>query len=224
MNIGWALNVNKHIIDSTTLDLGEGVIENETETGKVDTYLKSSCVPEVINVTMDFDFFEKDEDGLTEFDRFCRWFKYEHKYGSVPFEFPTIYRTGEDALKKLSIYRIKKSPSFSKRGYQQRATMTWVEVFKEVISIPQKPVLIQGGYAENGRLHIELKEPLNKTPATGMFDITVYKDDNPVSCTITDVTSDGASLDFYFNELSQGRYIIYVSDDENFNEFNLEVL
>lgn len=224
MNIGWALNVNKDVIDSTTLDLGEGVIETETETGKVDTYLKSSCVPEVINITMDFDFFEKDENGLTEFDRFCRWFKYEHKYGSVPFEFPTIYRTGEDALKKLSVYRIKKSPTFSKRGYQQRASMVWEEVFKEMISIPDSVVLIQGGYVENGKLHIELNEPLNKSPATGMFDITFYKNEAVVSNSISDVTADGASLDFYFNELPAGRYQIYVSDENNFKEFNLEVL
>ena len=149
MKLGWPVNVNQIIIDSTTLDLGEGTVEQEMQNGKTETWLKSSCIPETINVTMDFDFFEKDENGLTEFDRFTRWFKFKHKYGTVPFEFPTIYKTGRE-ITSYSTYKIKGSPKFSKRGLAQRASMVWTEDFKEFVNIPNKKcdfyiIIVSGG-------------------------------------------------------------------------------
>lgn len=223
MKIGWPLGVNKIIIDSTTLDLGEGTVENDLEVGQTESWLKSSCIPETINVTMDFDFFEKDEDGLSEFDRFNRWFKFVHKYGTVPFEFPTIYKTGRET-KSLSTYRIKKSPSYQKRGLCNRASMVWEEVFKEIINIPNVETSIVQGYAENGTFSIIL----NQTPATSIttdsFKTHLYKNDQEIPLEILSIETDGAVIGYSFNPLNEsGVYTITVSDDKTVLNLNFVV-
>lgn len=223
MKIGWPANVNKIIIDSTTLTMGEGAVENELENGKFETWLKSSCVPDTINVTMDFDFFELDEYGLSEFDRFRRWFKYSHKCGTVPFEFPTIYNTDENN-KKFSTYRIKGTPSFSKRGLCNRTTMTWIEEFNGTIEIPKTSLKLEEIYAENGTITLLLASSLLEDLTTNTFDIEIKKDGEVIPFEITNIEIDRNVATYNFEPFTEeGTYTVsvYQNGVETSNHFRV---
>lgn len=92
--IGWATGVNKIILDSTTVSVGEGaVVQDSLETGgQKKSRLVSANPPDIYSVTMEFSFADesKDSDGLTEADRFFTWYKWRHCYGTNPFKFPAI--------------------------------------------------------------------------------------------------------------------------------------
>lgn len=210
MKLGWPVNVNQIIIDSTTLDLGEGTVEQEMQNGKTETWLKSSCIPETINVTMDFDFFEKDENGLTEFDRFTRWFKFKHKYGTVPFEFPTIYKTGRE-ITSYSTYKIKGSPKFTKRGLAQRASMVWTEDFKEFVNIPNKKLELERIFAENGSVYLFFNNSPDEIVTTDKFSINFKQNDSEIDVPITSIKTDNNVVTYTFPPFSTvGTYSVTV--------------
>lgn len=98
--IGWATNVNKIILDSTNITVGNGAIVSDTleSGGQKKSRLISANPPDKYQVTMSFNCDDKDVDhdgnyvgdGLTEYERFMAWFKYRHCYGANPFQFPAI--------------------------------------------------------------------------------------------------------------------------------------
>lgn len=210
--IGWPANVNKVIIDSTTIAAGEASVENTTESGLVDVYLKSSFVPDVINVTMDFDFFEKDENGLTEYDRFMRWFKFVHRHGTRPFEFPTIAKYGKENLAEMSSYRIVSPPQQQKRGLAFRTTMTWKEEFKEIVRVAVPVFDIDSFYAENGILTVAYTSIPSETPTTTKYSFSLSDMGTQIPLKINRVEMMDNKALFYFNQLQEGNYIISFSD------------
>ncbi len=92
--IGWATNVNKIILDSTDVNVGEGAtVQDSLETGgQKKSRLVCANPPDKFSVTMTFNFTDesKDANGDTELDRFWKWYKWEHRYGVNPFKFPAI--------------------------------------------------------------------------------------------------------------------------------------
>lgn len=106
MLIGWATNVNKEVLDSTNVKVGENAtIKDSTESGgQKKTRVTCANPPDVFSVSMDFDCVTKGydavdpstheiihvDDGLTEYERFMAWYKWKHCYGANPFEFPAI--------------------------------------------------------------------------------------------------------------------------------------
>ncbi len=94
MYIGWAVNVNKIILDSTSVKVGDkATIQDSLESGgQKKSRLVCANPPDSFNVTMSFSFSEesKDSNGYTEIERFWIWYKYQHCYGANPFIFPAI--------------------------------------------------------------------------------------------------------------------------------------
>ena len=92
MYIGWATNVNKDILDSTPITVGEGatVKDNLEAGGPPKERVTNANPPDKYKVTMNFDCVTKGSDGLTELERFWVWYKYRHCYGTNPFLFPAI--------------------------------------------------------------------------------------------------------------------------------------
>ena len=100
MYIGWANNVNKEILDSTTISVGNGAaVEDSLESGgQKKRRLVSANPPDKYSITMAFNCVEKNytpsgatvNDNLTELERFYAWYKYVHCYGTNPFIFPAI--------------------------------------------------------------------------------------------------------------------------------------
>lgn len=208
MKIGWPTNVNKIIIDSTTITAGEALVVNETQTGVDDISLKSSFVPDVINVTMDFDFAEKDANGLSEYDGFMIWYKFVHKRGTIPFEFPTIAKYGKEELSELSTYKITTPPQQNKRGLAFRVTMTWKEDFKEIVKVKTQEPAIQGMYADNGYILIDYTTTPDVIPPTDKYSFTVFYQGGQSSLKITNVEVDGDFVYFYFSKKGTGDYTI----------------
>jgi len=141
--IGWANNVNKTIIDQTSITIGDGSFqENKNEAGFDERQLTSLVPADTFNVVMDFDWYTEDENGLTEFDRFKAWYKFQHLRGVVPFIFPSITKENIMGKTKECYYKITSGLQATKSGFCQRVTMTWKEVFTGVISIPDEPAKI----------------------------------------------------------------------------------
>lgn len=94
--IGWPTNVNKIILDSTTVTVGDGAtVQDSLETGgQKKTRLARENSSDKYSVTMTFSFTEEskegDPNGFTELDRFWVWYKWVHCYGTNPFRFPAI--------------------------------------------------------------------------------------------------------------------------------------
>lgn len=100
MYIGWANNVNKEILDSTAITVGENAtVEDSLEAGgQRKKRLVNANPPDKYSVTMAFNCVDKNwtssgvvlNDNLTELERFYSWYKYIHCYGTNPFLFPAI--------------------------------------------------------------------------------------------------------------------------------------
>lgn len=88
----WRDDVNMRVLDSTTVNTSDGgVIDTAGPNGEFsERHLNEEFVPDTYNVTMDFDWEHLDADGKSEFDRFCDWFIFGHKLGTVSFEMPSM--------------------------------------------------------------------------------------------------------------------------------------
>lgn len=84
--INWPDDVNIVILDSTSLTVGDGAtVVDDTDGGRKLVRLKTSSCPDTHQVSMDFNWTEKDENGLTEWDRFWLWYK--EKRAQAPLSF-----------------------------------------------------------------------------------------------------------------------------------------
>lgn len=195
MYIGWATNVNKVILDSTTLSVGEGaVVQDALETGgQKKSRLVCANPPDRFSITMMFDCDNKDidheggwvGDGLTEYERFMAWYKYQHCYGMNPFQFPAILINSNrqngcsteevehiinriangDTTAKLpdyEYYRITSATEGSKSGHDVQVTMTWETYATGAYTIPDDESAIDHIEAYNGYVDVIL----TATPAS----------------------------------------------------------
>lgn len=142
--IGWATNVNKVILDSTNILIGKDAIRKEEGiNGKKNPSLKGSYVGDEFSVVMDFNYVDKvGNTGKTEYQLFYEWYKYRHKFGTVPFSFPQILyspQTGvaiEDSNPcAYEFYKITSAVDGSKRGHDIRVKMTWESVYSGVVQV-----------------------------------------------------------------------------------------
>ena len=149
--VGWPAFVNQKVIDSTDITIGEGGVEEDNAENSVvsDRNLTSLAVPDTFQVVMDFDWLKKYDDegnrlkpsdpnfkqGLSEFDRFVKWYKYIHLRGTHPFEFPSITRFHVTGSVDTALYKITSSLKPQKSGFSMRITMTWKEVYSGAIQI-----------------------------------------------------------------------------------------
>ena len=116
-------------------------------------------------------------------------------------------------ISSYSTYKIKGSPKFTKRGLAQRASMVWTEDFKEIINIPNLPLLIDGCYSENGLLTVILNRKTDVVPTVDTFEIHFYADSQEVFPGITKIKVEGTTAFFYFNQITTvGTYRISISD------------
>ena len=98
--IEWATGVNKLIRRNTDGEFGEGVILEETRSGKKKSRPANQLTPDTFNVEMQF---KKDE-----FITFRNWWKVNLRKGVLTFSFPDIFTklTNKE-------YRILGKPSWS---------------------------------------------------------------------------------------------------------------
>lgn len=216
--VGWAKNVNKVIIDSTTVNIGENaVVEDELETGKKKRRVRMSNVPDKFEVTMDFDWFQKDNDGLTEKDRFLSWFKNVHKYGCNPFEFPTICAGSGSPVGTNEWYRITSGIKGQKSGLSMRVTMTWETVYNGIINVSNPVLEIDHieSYADHCDIILKQQPPVEPTSQT--WQIKIYKGATLVASSFNRFYFDSyRTAVMYYPEITEtGLYTVVIDGKES---------
>lgn len=224
--IGWASHVNKVILSDTTLTFGENATRtDELESGGKKTSLKGSFVPDKFNVVM---YFEADENASytepngnivtldkTEFQLFIEWYKYRHKYGTVPFEFPKIVyspQTGikviDDNLKNTFVeyYKITSAVEGSKVGSLIQVKMTWESVYGGVITISSDKPAIKGiSKLTSNYIDITFSQIADTEPTKDYF--ALYIDDTKID--MAGFYFDGAYVArIYFESLESGTHTV----------------
>lgn len=183
--VGWATNVNRVILDSTTITVGENAIKtDELDSGLKRTKLRGSYTPDKYSVVMEFDWLNKiPGTDRTEYQLFLEWYKYVHKFGTIPFEFPSILYSPESGIKTIDAennnstveyYKITAALEGSKSGTKVQVKMTWETVYGGVVSIPDSVDTVMSVNAKNGYVDINYSSIGSISPTSAEF--TLYID------------------------------------------------
>lgn len=215
--IGWASNVNKIIIDSTNISIGKNAIKSdESLSGRKISSLKGSYIADEFSVEMDFNCVDEiGSTGKTEYQLFYEWYKYKHKYGTVPFSFPQIMyspQTGimiEDQDPCLyEFYKITSAVDGSKKGNDIRVKMTWVSVYSGVIQVDSPAVEISRiGKITPTYIDVVFSQVSDTEPNSSEFNLYV----NNVKTSLTGFWYSSGVARLYYKELSQGVHSITFS-------------
>lgn len=225
--IGWASHVNKVILSDTSLTFGENATDtDELSSGGKKTRLKSSYVPDKFSVVMAFEADDNvsytDSDGntvtldKTEFQLFVEWYKYKHKYGTVPFEFPKIVYSPQTGIKiyddnsnssLVEYYKITSAVEGSKSGTMIQVTMTWESVYGGIVNIASSTPSVKGiEKATTEYIDIVFSEISDTEPTKDLFTLYINDTEND----IVGFYFDGAyTARVYFEEIADsGTYTI----------------
>lgn len=227
--IGWAANVNKIILDSTAITVGEGAtVTDSLETGgQKKSRLVCANPPDKYSVTMNFSFAEesKDENGLTECDRFWAWYKWAHCYGTNPFQFPAILlnsnrqkgfsveETEYGNLPDMEYYVITSAVNGAKSGTDQQITMEWSTYATGVITIPTEIATVDHIKAQNGYVDIILTDSLSVEPSTATYTIKINGTKEPILYSVYD---GDRNVRYFFEKRTQGgSYTVTLGSEES---------
>jgi hypothetical protein len=138
--IGWASDVNKIVIDSSTVTVGDGAVVADTLEvgGRKKKRLVNATPSDRYNVIMKFNFVDKDSNNLTELERFYTWYKYQHCYGVNPFSFPAILinPNRQNSSPSEEYYIITSAIEGNKDGSEVQISMTWETFATGTFTIP----------------------------------------------------------------------------------------
>lgn len=190
--IGWKSNVNKIILASSTINTGENAtISENLEAGGKRTELKGGYIPEKYNINMEFECDELTTPTKSEFQLFTEWYKYKHKYGSVPFEFPKILYSPQSGITVLDnsynntaveYYKITSAVQGQKSGSKIQVNMTWETVYGGITQIEDEDAAVNGiSKATRDYMEISFSSVADTEPTSDLF--TVYIDDTKVTKT-----------------------------------------
>lgn len=232
---GWPVNVNKIILDSTPVTVGEGAtVQDSLEAGGLKkSRLTCSNPPDKFSVTMDFDFSEKKylNNKYTECDLFWAWYKTVHKYGTVPFQFPAILinsnrqegycqeEIGHGSVPDLEYYCITSAVNGEKSGLSQRVTMTWETYATGVMQVEEEEFGVDHINATNGKIEVVLNSTPQYEPDSSTWTVYYRKVVSGQSDVTGTLLISGCEFDgdrtayLYFEEITEpGTYIITIAD------------
>jgi len=224
---GWPVGVNTTILDATTISIGENAVKtDELEDGHKISVQRSAYVPERYSVKMSFDWENPDpQTGKTEYQLFTEWYKYRHKCGAVPFEFPKIIYSsntgipGFDHLRQevqyTEYYKITSTTEGSKSGGHVAVTMTWEAVYTGAVSIASPTPHVHGLTASTDYLDVTFDVLGDVAPTTSNFTLYRKTTGNWASISITGFAFDGVStVRLYHDHYDTGTYTIAISNYE----------
>lgn len=231
--IGWPVGVNQIILESTTISIGEGALRtDELENGHKQSVQKSPYVPEKYQVKMSFDWVnEVGTTGKTEYQLFIDWYKYRHKCGSIPFEFPEIlYSTNlgipvldtHNEVQYTEYYKITSAAEGVKSGEHVEVTMTWEAVYTGAVTIPTPTPAVEDIEAHKLYTDVNFSAISDTAPVASMF--TVYSRANSSaswsSVTVIGFLFDGTSTArIYTEQLTAGHQLtIAISNYSGYSE------
>ena len=214
--IGWPTNVNRIILDSTNLTIGENALDSDTMgNGLKRSVQKNGFIPERYEVTMTFNWLHPVADtGKNEFQLFEEWFKYRHKYGSIPFEFPSIIYspnpgTEIDLNTSVEYYKITSGLKCTKSGEDVSVTMTWETVYTGIISIDTPTPSCESIEAHTSYVDVYFTEVSDTAPVHDQF--TVY--DGSTELTQTGFCYDGLmTVRIYYSYMAHGSISVHIDN------------
>ena len=225
--IGWPNNVNMHILAETSITTGDGgTVEDSSSNGFKSRRATSLVTPRKYNVTMDFDWggdgsefqFPKDSNGFTEYDRFERWFQFEHRKGTNPFWFPCITKQAIDNLRpneqsKMCLYKITSSLNESQSGFSQRITMTWEEVYSGIINVASQDIQAVSVSGINGKAKLVLNGIPTTTPLVTDLKIEISTNSKDfTTIPINEVSCKNNVTSILFDKItSSGTYTVIIT-------------
>lgn len=173
--VGWPTKVNKSVLDSTQVTVGEGATKEESlETGKKRSRLTVSHAPKKFNVTMRFNYDKKDENGLSEKDRFWNWYERVLCYSVNEFQFPDLmYGINSE---RLCWYRITGAVQGAKSGLDQEIQMTWESSYEGLVVYDEPaatPIRIE---AVDGCVTVYFDGIPSQEPTTNSFGYLIVND------------------------------------------------
>ena len=233
--IGWPIGVNRIILDATTISVGENALQqDELENGHKTSILKSPYVPEKFSVKMSFNWIDPvGTTGKNEYQLFMDWYKYKHKCGVVPFEFPNILYSSEtgikvydepsDSIRSVQYYKITSSTEGTKSGEDVSVTMTWEAVYSGTVTITTPTPAVFDIEAHSTYLDINFSDVSDTAPTTSQ--ITVYYkaqvSDSWSAAVLTGFVFDGTSkVRAYYDEKQSGILSIAIN---NYSGLNVSV-
>lgn len=234
--VGWPTKVNRSVLDSTDATVGEGATkEDSLETGKKRSRLTVSNAPKKFNVTMRFNYVDKDAKGLTEKDRFWNWYERVLHYSVNEFQFSDLMY-GIDS-EKLCWYKITGAVNGAKSGLDQEVKMTWESSYEGEIIAEEDPVVATRIEAVDGAITVYYSGIPSVSPTTNSFgalkiktfteengQIVVDENDEPVfteeQVPLTGIRYfDGDRVYLYFNKLNDGKlHEAYFTDYQNLTD------
>lgn len=232
---GWATGVNRIILDSTSFTFGENALKNdELENGLKRSKKRSAFCPDKFSVKMAFNWVDEVilhtydaqgniltdiPTGKTEFQLFTEWYKYQHKYGSVPFEFPRILYSQNTGIliydevngnDTVEYYKITSAVSGNKSGDCIEITMDWEAVYGGVVSVDSVSPAVVGMTATTTYMDIYFSEVADTAPVAQMF--SLFFDD--VLTPKTGFCFDGSkTARIYYSEIESGTTVTFSLDN-----------
>lgn len=210
--IGWQSYVNKIILSTSTINSGENATVTENlESGGKRTELKGGYISDKYNVVMEFECDELiDSVNKSEYQLFMEWYKYKHKYGSVPFEFPKILYSPQSGITILDnsynntaveYYKITSAVQGQKSGSKIQVNMTWETVYGGITQIEGENASVNGiSRATTEFMEISFGSTADTEPISDLF--TVYIDDAAVTKTGFYYDGNGTVRIYYAGEVT----------------------
>jgi len=243
---GWPTGVNRIIEDSSNITLGENALKNdELENGLKRSRKRGAFCPDKFSVKMRFNWVDEviinnQNTHKTEYNLFTDWYKYIHKYGSVPFEFPKIlysqdtgiliYDTVENGPINVEYYKITSAVPGNKSGDDIVVDTTWEAVYGGIVDIATQTPLVLGCSAKADYIDIEFSALGTTAPTSQMF--TVYSGSTEGSTDNT-VTIKGFYYDnantvrIYYDSLASDTWVTFALNYPDYavaaGTFNSEV-
>lgn len=225
--IGWPAGVSKVILSDTSISMGENATNTDNlESGGKRTELKGGYISDKYAVVMEFEWEEPMNDltHKTEYQKFCEWYKYKHKFGSVPFAFPKILyspQTGITVLdnntnepEAVEYYKITSGISNAQRsGSKMRISMTWESVYGGVVDCGTESASLEGSVLEltknSASITFESLGNDNTEPVPGNFSLVEVDGNTETEIDITGFCYDNSyTVKMWFDDLSSGEHTI----------------
>ena len=230
--IGWPIGVNRIILDATTISVGENALQqDELESGRKQGILRSPYIPEKFSVKMSFNWIDPvGTTGKNEYQLFMDWYKYKHKCGVVPFEFPNILYSSETGIKvydepsasirSVQYYKITSSAEGTKNGEDVSVTMTWEAVYTGTVSITTPTPAVYDIDAHSTYLDVIFSDMSDTAPTSSQI-TPYYKATGQGSysaVTPTGFVFDGTSkVRIYYAAKQSGEMSIAINDYSGLN-------
>ena len=225
--IGWPTKVSQVILSDTSISMGEEATNTDSlQSGVKRTELKGGYIPDKYSVVMEFEWEAPLEAGTdkTEYQRFCEWYKYEHKYGSVPFYFPKILYSPQSGLKSLDepnkpevyeYYKITSGISNAQRsGSKMRISMTWETVFGGTVQIgPETPAVNPNLALTKNTADVVFTVEPSSIPNQNNFSLKDITDGDNTPIAITGFAYQDGTARMWFNDLTAGTHTLECTID-----------